>query len=250
MALLLRLRSECFSSASREEPLGLLGLVNYEPIRKQEERELMRGLIIIFLMMILSLGPVGLYAQSEAGVLKPPFLAQALVREDDFAGGLAKALDIGTAADEAEALSLLVSCGIEPENGWISDQPMIFKIFHVLEAAEDLAARLGLPVVVEASFQAVAQMLPRPGELKIVPNSPAPPLQPAQPPSSPSPLFVPNPGGHSTMAPEKGTYDPRTGDFYPGSFGGVTNPRTGSFYPKVDGGYLNTDTGNLIPAKK
>jgi hypothetical protein len=58
------------------------------------------------------------------------------------------------------------------------------------------------------------------------------------------------PQGPSTNHTEKGAINPRTGEFYPGAFGGVINPRRGVFLPKVHGGYYNPETGETIPPNK
>lgn len=111
-----------------------------------------------------------------------------------------------------------------------------------------LVSLLFMPALLSAQG---TPMLPRPGQLQIVPptppaltSNPLPVSLPSQPPSP-----APNLRGRSTITPDKGVYDPRTGDFYPGGFGGVINLRTGAFYPKFDGGYLNTENGEFIPAK-
>jgi hypothetical protein len=54
----------------------------------------------------------------------PPPIAQALIREGDFAIQLAKALKAGMTQNETEAENLLASAGIAPRNGWIADYPM------------------------------------------------------------------------------------------------------------------------------
>jgi hypothetical protein len=65
---------------------------------------------------------------------------------------------------------------------------------------------------------------------------------PVSPPSSTQPL----PSTHNL---EKGAYNPRTGEVYPGTFEGVINPRTGEILPKVGSGYMNPKTGVVLPAK-
>ena len=74
-----------------------------------------------------------------------------------------------------------------------------------------------------------------------------PPVLPS--PVSPRSLPAPTPEVPSTGAPEKGITNPRTGEVYPGTFGGVINPQTGAVLPKVDGGYVNPRTGEFFPAK-
>jgi len=64
------------------------------------------------------------WPQAQEGASELPQVAQPLVREGDFAIKLVEALNLGTAEDEAQAESMLVTAGIEPRNGWISDYPM------------------------------------------------------------------------------------------------------------------------------
>jgi len=92
-------------------------------------------------------------------------------------------------------------------------------------------------------------------EAQIFPSSPRPfyPPIPSGPPSYtpiPPQKAPPAQRGPSAGLPEKGVTDPRTGEFYPGVYGGVMNPRTGIILPKVEGGYLNPETGEVIPNKK
>ena len=65
---------------------------------------------------------------------------------------------------------------------------------------------------------------------------------PVSPPSSTQPL----PSTHSL---EKGAYNPRSGEVYPGTFEGAINPRTGEILPKVGSGYMNPKTGEVLPAR-
>jgi hypothetical protein len=76
---------------------------------------------------------------------------------------------------------------------------------------------------------------------------PAPASPPAYTPIPPQPLPPPATAGPSALEKEKGTLNPRTGEFYPGTIGGVIDPRTGVVLPKVGGGYLNPQTGETIP---
>lgn len=80
------------------------------------------------------------FAQSEPIADYKPPIAQPLVREGDFAVKLAAALKLGTAANEAEAESLLGSVGIEPRNGWIADYPVTPDILGELQIAVNEAA--------------------------------------------------------------------------------------------------------------
>ncbi len=90
--------------------------------------------------------------------------------------------------------------------------------------------------------QAFPSMPPR--SFPPTPSSPGPPAYKPIPPSGPPPAAK---GGASTLEKEKGTVNPRTGEFYPGTIGGVIDPRTGVVLPKVGGGYLNPQTGETIP---
>jgi len=72
-----------------------------------------------------------------------PPVAQALVREGDFAIKLAAELNLGNADDEATAESLLASAGIAPKNGWISDYPVTPQIIGQLHDAIAQAAADG-----------------------------------------------------------------------------------------------------------
>jgi hypothetical protein len=55
---------------------------------------------------------------------EPPPVSAPIVREGDFALGLATALNVGQPSSEIEAESLLGSAGVAPRNGWIADYPM------------------------------------------------------------------------------------------------------------------------------
>jgi hypothetical protein len=79
------------------------------------------------------------------------------------------------------------------------------------------------------------------------PSTPSSPEPPAYKPIPPVTVPPPAGGGAPTLEKEKGTVNPRTGEFYPGTYGGVIDPRTGVVLPKVGGGYLNPQTGETIP---
>ncbi len=87
-------------------------------------------------------------------------------------------------------------------------------------------------------------LLPAPGQLNL--GNPPQPLTPLPIPSPPPSSLTPNP----SAAPEKGAYNPKTGESYPGTFGGAINPRTGTFLPKVNGGYINPQNGEFYPEQK
>ena len=82
-------------------------------------------------------------AESGETATQPPPIAQALVREGDFAIQLAQALKMGQAKNEADAESALASAGIAPKNGWIADYPMTPDIVGELQNAIGTAADSG-----------------------------------------------------------------------------------------------------------
>jgi hypothetical protein len=81
--------------------------------------------------------------------------------------------------------------------------------------------------------------------LMVNPEGPQP-TSPSAPAALPPPVVKPPAG----TVPEKGVVNLRTGELYPGTFGGVLNPRTGEVLPKVEGGYVNPKTGEFLPAQK
>jgi hypothetical protein len=127
--------------------------------------------ISLTLALFLMSSPVA-YGQARQTANAPPPVAPALVREGDFATRLVSDLEIGTAANEAEAESMLAAVGIAPKNGWISDYPVTPDILgelqdavaaaadadllsmgkdQALETLESLSADLGLSVVADTS---------------------------------------------------------------------------------------------------
>jgi len=69
---------------------------------------------------------------------------------------LVGALNIGTAKNEAEAETMLVTAGIAPRNGWISDYPVTPDIIAELENAVSEAADANrLPVRKESALEAL-----------------------------------------------------------------------------------------------
>jgi hypothetical protein len=88
----------------------------------------MKKWLTIMLAAGLFLYPFAAYAidygsQSSETQQSPP-VAQALVREGDFAIKLAAKLDLGSPTDEASAEEMLAKAGVVPLNGWLSDYPM------------------------------------------------------------------------------------------------------------------------------
>jgi hypothetical protein len=64
------------------------------------------------------------YGPQTSKEQQAPPVAQALVREGDFAVKLAAKLDLGNPANEAAAEEMLARTGVSPLNGWISDYPI------------------------------------------------------------------------------------------------------------------------------
>jgi len=75
----------------------------------------------------------------QAQQAAPP-VAQALIREGEFALKLADRLKMGSPGSEAEAESALASAGIAPRNGWIADYPITPDIAGELQNAISQAA--------------------------------------------------------------------------------------------------------------
>ena len=82
------------------------------------------------------------------------------------------------------------------------------------------------------------------------PATPSSPGPPAYTPIPPGTLPGPAKPAPSKQEKERGTVNPRTGEFYPGTFGGVIDPKTGVVLPKVEGGYQNPQTGEIIPQNR
>jgi hypothetical protein len=82
------------------------------------------------------------------------------------------------------------------------------------------------------------------------PPTPSSPGPPAYTPIPPGMLPGPAKPAPSIQEKERGTVNPRTGEFYPGTYGGVIDPKTGLVFPKVEGGYQNPQTGETIPQNR
>ncbi|MFO7461169.1 MAG: hypothetical protein R6X07_11150, partial [Desulfatiglandales bacterium] len=102
------------------------------------KKSLFIGAILCFLS-----APLLVAAYSSADALEAPPVAQALVREGDFAVRLAEALKLGAPAGEVEAMSALAAAGVAPQNGWIADYPITPDILGELESAVADAADSG-----------------------------------------------------------------------------------------------------------
>lgn len=117
----------------------------------------MKKLLAILAMASLLLIPLSVYAQSgQQRSATPPPVAAPLVREGDLAVKLVGPLNLGTAKDDAEAESMLVTAGIAPRNGWISDYPVTPDILAEIQKAVGDAADTGrLSMTKSESLQAL-----------------------------------------------------------------------------------------------
>ena len=82
------------------------------------------------------------------------------------------------------------------------------------------------------------------------PPTPSSPAPPAYTPIPPGTLPAPAKPAAPIQEKERGTVNPRTGEFYPGTYGGVIDPKIGVVLPKVEGGYQNPLTGEIIPQNR
>jgi hypothetical protein len=115
-------------------------------------KKLLTTALLACLFLLLLEDPV--YSR-QSGPDGPP-VAQALVREGDFAVDLVEALQMGAARDEAQAESTLAAIGIAPRNGWIADYPLTPDIIVEVENAVGKAASAGkLELSRSAAVQAV-----------------------------------------------------------------------------------------------
>jgi len=126
------------------------------------------------------------YGSQISENLQVPPVAQALVREGDFAIKLAATLNLGSPTDEASAEEMLARAGVAPQNGWLSDYPVTPEIIGQLRDSIDKAASEGkLPTSAEEAnkglYYLAAQMnLPAPAGPQAPPqdNTMAPPIPP------------------------------------------------------------------------
>jgi len=102
----------------------------------------MKSLVIIIISILAGLlllhGPVSAQNDTQTNVSAP--VSQPLIREGMMVVDLAKALNVGTPSNEAEAESMLSGAGIAPRNGWIADYPVTPDIVAELRAAVGDAA--------------------------------------------------------------------------------------------------------------
>lgn len=83
------------------------------------------------------------YSETEQSKPGPPPTDQGFAREGFFALKLAEALKIGPVESEAEAVRMLASIGIAPQNGWMGDDPLTPNIIGELQRAVGSAADSG-----------------------------------------------------------------------------------------------------------
>ncbi len=99
------------------------------------------GLVLLMMPVRIDFwGTPIIYAQSEPAKTAPPPVAQPLIREGEFAVKLVSVFELGAAADEVEAETLLAQAGIAPGNGWIADYPVTPDIAGELQKAVSNAA--------------------------------------------------------------------------------------------------------------
>ena len=87
----------------------------------------MKSSLLVTIMALLTgllLMPMATFAETEQGAAGKVPISQPLVREGTLAVNLADALKLGTTSDEAQAENMLVTVGVAPRNGWISDYPV------------------------------------------------------------------------------------------------------------------------------
>ncbi len=174
----------------------------------------MNKLLTIVLSFSLLFVPLIAYAQSGQGTSNPPPVGSPLVREGDFAVKLVEALKLGTAANEAEAESMLTSAGIAPRNGWISDYPVTPDILaEIQRTVGDAADGNRLSMGKEDSLR-VEQSVEASFGLAIVPDTSGKYAE-AQPPTTPEytePSDINN--YYSEEGPPVVTYYPPPWDYY------------------------------------
>jgi len=122
---------------------------------------MMKGISIIGLFLaFMVLSPALVYAETVQPLSSSPPISQPLVREGTFALQLAKALEVSTTTNEAEAERLLTGAGIAPRNGWISDYPVTPDILGEVAATIRKAAQSGSLAMTgndaQRAFQVVA----------------------------------------------------------------------------------------------
>lgn len=108
------------------------------------------------------------YGPQTSQKQQAPPVAQSLVREGDFAIKLAVQLNLGNAANEAEAEDILARAGVSPLNGWLSDYPITPEIVgqigdSILAATEEGKLLMTPGEATEGLYSLASQMnLPTP----------------------------------------------------------------------------------------
>jgi len=114
-------------------------------------RKILTSIIIAGLLLL----PSMVFGQPSQMPTGTPPIAQALIREGDFAVKLVDTLKIGTAKNEVEAETMLSSSGIAPKNGWIADYPVTPDIIGELQSAiGDAADSKKLPMAKDEALKA------------------------------------------------------------------------------------------------
>lgn len=142
----------------------------------------MKTLKIIAAVTAFLVLPISQDLRAQEAASQAPPIEQTLVREGDFVVKLVERLRISTPQNEAEAEMMLSSTGISPKNGWTSDYPVTPDIIGELQNAvgdaadagrlsmgrnealktlQDLAAEVGLSVVVDRRVDYPSEEPPR-----------------------------------------------------------------------------------------
>ena len=174
----------------------------------------MKKLLALIISISLSTIPFAVYATDPGQQgSKPPPVSQELVSEGDFAFQLAAVLKLGTPTTEAQAEDMLVSVGIAPKNGWISDYPMTpVVVGEVQDAVIAAAASKKLPMEKNDALKAF-QGLTSEFNLAIVPATGQ--YEEAQPPTTSEyvePPYVED--YYADEGPPVVTYYPPPWDYY------------------------------------
>ncbi len=103
----------------------------------------MKRILVTLLAASLVLLPFTAVVNAKSSPAGAPPIEQPLVREGDFAVELATSLNLISSHDEAAAEHALVSIGITPRNGWISDYPMTPDIIAEIRDSAEYSAFSG-----------------------------------------------------------------------------------------------------------
>jgi hypothetical protein len=99
--------------------------------------------VLCIFLLLFSLGPDPVCAQSGAADESRHPVAQKLIREGAFAVSLLPSLELGETLDEISAEERLGEAGITPRNGWIADYPVTPDIVGELRKAVAAASQSG-----------------------------------------------------------------------------------------------------------